>query len=219
MLCLVWVLPALLLSAAGKEALKQSEFPLFLQSPFFCEKGSGAIYLETNGSQAGRRVLSFFPPTNHTVYIGFFFRAIWCHTSEWNQKWVSKKISIFLLGKKPVVFIWQNTSWPMLSENTKSCILPFSRASCIFIYEFVSLLPALLFLLSVLSCLTPFHFQAGSQLYILNGLQQKSKGKFLYSRPFPPLEALDLMEKVKTLHQEEINLYLLCISKLFCALN
>lgn len=64
-----------LLNAAGKEtALKnqQADFPLLLQSPFCCEKGSGAVYLETNGSLSGRRVLSFFPHTNHTVHITFF---------------------------------------------------------------------------------------------------------------------------------------------------
>lgn len=75
-----------LLNAAGKEtALKnrQADFPLLLQSPFCCEKGSGAVCLETNGSLSGRRVLSFFP---HTVHITFFFSACCCSTSEWNQK-------------------------------------------------------------------------------------------------------------------------------------
>lgn len=98
LLCLEWIFPASLLSAAGnEEALKPNR-----QTSCYCSSLLSSVRkalvlstLETNGSQAGRSIFPS-PQQPHSPY-WLFFRASCCSTLEWIQIWVSRRISIFSL--------------------------------------------------------------------------------------------------------------------------
>lgn len=127
----------------------QADFPLLLQSPFCCEKGSGALYLETNGSKAGRRVLPFFPYRNHTVHICFFSglvgAVLWNETrNEYQREYLYSSCLVKICSVNLVEYLLASAI-----RGHKNIYFIFSRASCIFTYEFASVLSALLFLLLV----------------------------------------------------------------------